>query len=234
MLKSFVAEKVSCLKQSFSIFHYLCSGISVFVQRWNLGTTGAEQPSPPLHPLMFTQNYKNFFLQKLVMTDFICFKKCSSWLQRYSDTIQREIDTSAENYGPSVPQFHLWDFAMQFQSQSVLDCLSFRKVLFLAGRQVFQILRNNCSLHCSSQVNVLLQSVTHNFDNCDDLVRWGCVVNVIIILSRILSCIVVILSDFWCDPVVLCWVEKFQWRPFVVQHNIDNLLFLCYRIAYCW
>ena len=46
--RPFAEKKVSCLKQSFSIFHYLCSGISVFVQRRNLGTTGAEQPSPCL------------------------------------------------------------------------------------------------------------------------------------------------------------------------------------------
>ena len=46
--RPFAEKKVSCLKQSFSIFHYLCSGISVFVQRQNLGTTGAEQPSPCL------------------------------------------------------------------------------------------------------------------------------------------------------------------------------------------
>ena len=48
--RPFAEKKVSCLKQSFSIFHYLCGGISFFVQRRNLGTTGAEQPSPPLHP----------------------------------------------------------------------------------------------------------------------------------------------------------------------------------------
>ena len=48
--RPFAEKKVHRLKQSFSIFHYLCSGMSVFVQRGNLGTTGAEQPSPPLHP----------------------------------------------------------------------------------------------------------------------------------------------------------------------------------------
>ena len=43
-----LAEKVSCQRESFIIFHYLRSGRSVFGQRWNLGTTGAEQPSPCL------------------------------------------------------------------------------------------------------------------------------------------------------------------------------------------
>ena len=48
--RPFAEKKVSCLKQSFSIFHYPCSGKSVFVQRRNLGTNETEQPSPPLHP----------------------------------------------------------------------------------------------------------------------------------------------------------------------------------------
>ena len=58
-------------KQSFSIFHYLCSGISVFVQRRNLGTTGPEQPSPPLHPpkvgglLSYFYKYKSLYSRNM-------------------------------------------------------------------------------------------------------------------------------------------------------------------------